>query len=482
MSTEATPACVVVPAGPDAFITACSGDGKPYVKIQFATLREMQDYHRRLVTAAPAPPPMSEARIKPLEWVGPHLKMYVAEPICGLQYRITCDERGIDWFVDGGWSPVGTLDEAKAAAQADYEARIRAALFAPQPAAVPSQAEDGAQSVREACDWPTGTFYVIDTEGEHDPSYAVMPGGAMIPLNHHAGKNASGRPVDTARAEFIVNACNAALAGAGAPNRASLVADAIEACDWSAPSIGNKAVLQEAVSLLRGRQAEAGDEPNDEPNDALKALMRDPAPWEAPAPQPAALPSQAEAGAQSVREALDAAICRAKYLLRRGVDDLGRGEIDTLLRMVAALPAAECEDQLTRLTRERDEALKALELCVPVVCGQNNLFPAERVGCGCAITRETDVFRCTDCGTPFHRECAKAHFGQHDALSPPSALAGDASPSAPQKAVEALEECADYIESPLRMSRDEDESARRAGIASRARSTLSEIKEALGNG
>lgn len=77
--------------------------------------------------------PTSEARpdggkVKTLTWVGPHLKMYVAEPLPGLQYRITCDDRGIDWFFDGGWNPVATLDEAKAAAQADYESRIRASL------------------------------------------------------------------------------------------------------------------------------------------------------------------------------------------------------------------------------------------------------------------------------------------------------------------------------------------------------------------
>ena len=57
------------------------------------------------------------------------------------------------------------------------------------------------------CDWPVDkpfTFY--DEPGEHDPCYVVMPGGAMLPLNHHAGPG-----VDIARARFIVKACNAAL-------------------------------------------------------------------------------------------------------------------------------------------------------------------------------------------------------------------------------------------------------------------------------
>lgn len=71
----------------------------------------------------------------------------------------------------------------------------------------------------------------------------------------------------------------------------------------------------------------------------------------------------------------------------------------------------------------REKAEKALELCTPVLCGQNELFPPERVGCGQPITREIDVFRCTDCATPFHRECAKAHFGEHGEEAAREALA-----------------------------------------------------------
>lgn len=114
---------------------------------------------------------------------------------------------------------------------------------------------------------------------------------------------------------------------------------------------------------------------------------------------------------------------RAKYLLNRGIDDLGIGEIDTLIRMAAALPT---DDVVAKLTKERDDAVKAIELCVPVVCGQNSLFPPERVGCGCTILRETDVFRCTDCGTPFHRDCAKAHFGEHPSLASDASPRGEA--------------------------------------------------------
>jgi len=43
-------------------------------------------------------------------------------------------------------------------------------------------------------------------------------------------------------------------------------------------------------------------------------------------------------------------------------------------------------------------------------CGQNPSHPADAVGCGKAIDTEADVYRCTDCGVPFHRVCAVLHF------------------------------------------------------------------------
>jgi len=60
----------------------------------------------------------------------------------------------------------------------------------------------GAQSLRLAY----GPVHFKDEPGAHDPCYVVMPGGAMLELNHHAGEG-----VDIARAKFIVAACNAAL-------------------------------------------------------------------------------------------------------------------------------------------------------------------------------------------------------------------------------------------------------------------------------
>lgn len=62
----------------------------------------------------------------------------------------------------------------------------------------------------QALDWPAnGRFRIKDGPGEHDPCWLVMPGGEMLALNHHAING-----VDQARAQFIADACNAALARA----------------------------------------------------------------------------------------------------------------------------------------------------------------------------------------------------------------------------------------------------------------------------
>lgn len=47
----------------------------------------------------------------------------------------------------------------------------------------------------------------------------------------------------------------------------------------------------------------------------------------------------------------------------------------------------------------------------PVTCGANTTpIDADLVGCGKPITSPEDVYRCTDCEVPFHRECAVKHF------------------------------------------------------------------------
>jgi len=46
------------------------------------------------------------------------------------------------------------------------------------------------------------------------------------------------------------------------------------------------------------------------------------------------------------------------------------------------------------------------------ICGHQSAIPvdADLIGCGKPIATPAEVYRCTDCGIPFHRECAKRHF------------------------------------------------------------------------
>jgi hypothetical protein len=50
----------------------------------------------------------------------------------------------------------------------------------------------------------------------------------------------------------------------------------------------------------------------------------------------------------------------------------------------------------------------------PIVCGQNDAGVTfeEAGGCGQPITSVEQLYRCADCGVPFHRQCIKLHFGR----------------------------------------------------------------------
>lgn len=91
--------------------------------------------------SAPASPPVGDGwRVKPLEWQKHHrddIERYSANTRIA-DHIITWTASGYDLYI-GSWGSAGeakhepfvTLDEAKAAAQADYEQRIRSALIAP---------------------------------------------------------------------------------------------------------------------------------------------------------------------------------------------------------------------------------------------------------------------------------------------------------------------------------------------------------------
>jgi hypothetical protein len=70
--------------------------------------------------------------IKPLEWEETDERWWGAQPFHGFCYEIRVTDRGdtrVRWPENGGWTVFdGNLDAAKAAMQADYEARILSAL------------------------------------------------------------------------------------------------------------------------------------------------------------------------------------------------------------------------------------------------------------------------------------------------------------------------------------------------------------------
>jgi len=118
------------------------------------------------------------------------------------------------------------------------------------------------QQYRAMCDWPDDQpFSFRDERGEHDPCYVVMPGGAMLPLNHH---NAEG--VDIARAKFIIEACNQKLF----PATRSLPTEALKA------GVVEEMVevIEELLRCIRGGDETAGISMDDALLDADALLSK----------------------------------------------------------------------------------------------------------------------------------------------------------------------------------------------------------------
>jgi hypothetical protein len=53
----------------------------------------------------------------------------------------------------------------------------------------------------------------------------------------------------------------------------------------------------------------------------------------------------------------------------------------------------------------------------PPICGQNLVLPARITGCGKQIETWGEVYKCTHCDIPFHKECANKHFLDGDVLT-----------------------------------------------------------------
>ena len=51
------------------------------------------------------------------------------------------------------------------------------------------------------------------------------------------------------------------------------------------------------------------------------------------------------------------------------------------------------------------------------ICGEGKIFPARIVGCGKPIETIDELYRCTHCGIPFHKDCAETHFRDDNILT-----------------------------------------------------------------
>ena len=69
-------------------------------------------------------------------------------------------------------------------------------------------------------------------------------------------------------------------------------------------------------------------------------------------------------------------------------------------------------DDISGLKRELADNLSWKGRAPAAVCGHNPILPDGRIGCGQDIKTCSEVYRCVDCGTPFHEECIKNHFGK----------------------------------------------------------------------
>lgn len=83
------------------------------------------------MTSSKTPAPSQHVRVKPLEWrqgwKNSHVTILQADAMCGVYQVRTLD--GVVWLDKPGSQTIyPSTDEAKAAAQADHEARVNAHL------------------------------------------------------------------------------------------------------------------------------------------------------------------------------------------------------------------------------------------------------------------------------------------------------------------------------------------------------------------
>jgi hypothetical protein len=105
------------------------GDATYAALVQIGGVHKIAAHRIRELKAHPAPSTREGVKVKALEWEEVSSRIFDAKGVCGL-YRVNRydDHWAAHLFGSAFNAERSTADEAKAAAQADYEARIRSAL------------------------------------------------------------------------------------------------------------------------------------------------------------------------------------------------------------------------------------------------------------------------------------------------------------------------------------------------------------------
>jgi len=130
-----------------------------------------------------------------------------------------------------------------------------------------------------------------------------------------------------------------------------------------------------------------------------------------------------------VRGDMQDTVARINYATQHQPKEASMDSIERQYRMsdapdnIACLKCKALQEQLAAAERERDAALKAVKLVTPVRCGSNPVLSG--VGCGEFIPTETDLYRCLDCGTPFHKKCLEEHCSHNLAMERDARLSAE---------------------------------------------------------
>lgn len=117
-------------------VAACKANHHPDIEPSSVELRQMANSIRAYLAASPPATDRAGVKVKPLEWQRQHDELDEAISPFG-PYQVRAENDGTFWweFRGQGIEHRGlnfrTKDKAKAAAQADYDTRIRSALTQP---------------------------------------------------------------------------------------------------------------------------------------------------------------------------------------------------------------------------------------------------------------------------------------------------------------------------------------------------------------